>query len=48
LPVNRPDAGVLTAAVGPDLLVLSSSSTGSQAWRIPDVASVISRMPAAP
>lgn len=47
LPVNRPDAWALAPAVGSDVLMLSSSSTGSQAWRIPDVAAVIASIPVA-
>lgn len=45
LPVDRPAAWALTAVVGSDLLVLSSSGTGSQAWRIPDIAAVIGAIP---
>ncbi len=45
LPADRPDAWSIVAGVGGDLLVLSSSATGSQAWRIPDIASVIAAMP---
>lgn len=47
LPVTRPAAWAMNCAVGPDLLVLSSSGTGSQAWRIPDIAAVIASIPTA-
>lgn len=46
LPVNRPDAWSISASVGNDLLLLTSSTTGSQAWRIADIASVIAAIPA--
>jgi hypothetical protein len=48
LPVSRPDAGAMTAGVGGDLIVLSSAATGSRAWRITDIASVIASIPAQP
>jgi hypothetical protein len=46
LPVNRPDAGALASAIGNDLLVMTSSTTSSQAWRIRDIATVIAALPA--
>lgn len=46
LPVNRPDAWALACAVGNDLLVMTSSTTSSQAWRIRDIATVVAAIPA--
>ena len=43
LPVARPDAWAIASAAGGDLLVLSSSGTGSAAW--PDIAAVIASIP---
>ncbi len=46
LPVTRPDAWALTAGVGGDLVVMTSSATGAQAWRVTDIASLIASIPA--
>jgi len=43
--VADPDASVLAAADGNDLIVLSSAANASRAWRIPDIASVIASIP---
>ena len=45
VPVADPDASVLAAADGNDLIMLSSAANDSRAWRIPDVASVIASIP---
>ena len=45
MPVADPDASLLAAADGNDLIMLSSAANDSRAWRIPDVASVIASIP---
>lgn len=44
--VADPYASVLAHADGADLTVVSSSISASQAWRLPDIASVIASIPA--
>ena len=45
VPAADPDASLLAAADGNDLIVLSSAANDSRAWRIPDLASVIASIP---
>lgn len=47
LPVIEPDGSLMVHVDGDDVTVLSSSTNVSQAWRIPDIASVIASIPAA-
>ena len=46
LPTARPSPSLLVGASGQDLIVLSSDTNISQAWRIPDITSVIAGIPA--
>lgn len=45
VPAADPDASLLVAADGKDLIVLSSATNESRAWRIPELASVIASIP---
>ncbi len=46
LPVHRPDSWSLVSVVDQDVVILCSSATDSQAWRVPDIATVMAGMPA--
>ena len=46
VPAPQPNASVLASAADSDLIVLARSTNSSQAWRIPDIASVIASIPA--
>lgn len=45
VPTADPDASLMARTDGADLIVLSSSTNFSQAWRIPDIGSVIASIP---
>jgi hypothetical protein len=47
VPTAEPDGSLMVRADGDDVTVLSSSTNLSQAWRIPDIASVITSIPPA-
>ncbi|HEY5882247.1 MAG TPA: hypothetical protein VIU11_25275 [Nakamurella sp.] len=47
IPVTRPDAWVLVTVVDGDVVMVGSSDTESQAWRVRDVAAVIASIPVA-
>lgn len=46
VPTVEPNASLQVGADGGDVVVLSSSTNYSQAWRIPDIASIIASIPA--
>lgn len=46
MPTAQPQSSLFAGVDGSDLIVLSGSTNGAQAWRIPDVASVIASIPA--
>ena len=46
VPTAQPSSSLTAGADGPDLIVLAGGTNISQAWRIPDTASVIASIPA--
>jgi hypothetical protein len=46
VPTAQPSSSLTAGADGPDLIVLAGGTNISQAWRIPDTASVIAAIPA--